>query len=85
MAEQWLYAFSCMACGTWKSDLSSHMWVGDIQSLATMPTKRKAVLFGLVATGLFANPCHSKHFEKCELAKELLRLGLPQEQLNDCE
>ena len=30
-------------------------------------------------------PAISKHYEKCELASELIKLGLPQDQLNDCK
>ena len=30
-------------------------------------------------------PAISKHYEKCELASELIKLGMPQDQLNDCK
>merc|ERR1712029_22160 len=53
------------------------------QSPTTMTSKRETFFKILFATGLVTNQCYSKHFERCELARELLQLGLPGDQLND--
>ena len=48
-------------------------------------TTRVLQIHFILIPSLVAVLVTSKQFERCELASELLRLGMPRDQLNDCK